>query len=233
MDYVVREIEDSRKIVEADPSQSLSRFNVPVETHDPLRGYVLLPLDDNVPVKELFGGIVGELFEKLCGDGLFYDWFALRTEPGATRQLIHYDTPHSESLFCIFIALQDVEFPMGPTVFLPGTHANTNERQQFDAGATLGMLNDFDEPEYAHLKAGDGAFFDMGCLHAVMSNLGPDPRKLLVVTFRKEDSEHRTVAALGHKSNMRPDYVGKLNLRHVRAESKGASLFIATGDELP
>ena len=150
--------------IEADPSGSVSRFNVPADVIDPLRGYLLLPLrdegsvetgdPDGATVRSLReclseGTVLGDLFgSELCGggDAEWYDLTALRTEAGATRQPIHYDTPYQKvpGLFCAFIAMADVEYSMGSTVFLPGTHEDTAERRAFEEGgeAKDAMLGD-------------------------------------------------------------------------------------------
>lgn len=44
------ELAKAYSAVERDSACSISRFNVPVETHDPLRGYLLLPLRDEQSV---------------------------------------------------------------------------------------------------------------------------------------------------------------------------------------
>ena len=114
---------------------------------------VLLPLRDEASVEsgtakgplvqavsELLesGSLLGDLFETTCGGGSaeLYDLVGLRTEASATRQPIHSDTPWQKvpGLFCAFIALQDVRYEMGTTVFLPGTHKQTKARKSFDDG---------------------------------------------------------------------------------------------------
>ena len=44
------ELRRSYAAVDEDPAVSIGRFNVPVETHDPYRGYLLLPLRDEQSV---------------------------------------------------------------------------------------------------------------------------------------------------------------------------------------
>ena len=66
--------------------------------------------------------------------------YALRTEPGSTRQQVHFDTPHQKKppLYAAFISLQDVTPSMGPTIFLPGSHTrNDKVRRILDDFATL------------------------------------------------------------------------------------------------
>lgn len=115
LECVQDELKRAYAAVEAEPESSVARFNVPVDTFDPLRGYLLLPLrdersveagePDGVMVRALreclsSGSVLGELFgSSLCGGGKaeWYDLVALRTEAGAARQPIHYDTPYQKA----------------------------------------------------------------------------------------------------------------------------------------
>ena len=114
-EMVQTELAGAYAAVEANPEASVSRFNVPVQTHDPSRGYLLLPLRDEASVisgvargpmvqilQELLapGSHLGRLFESTCGGGKaeFYDLVALRTEPGAARQPLHSDTPYQKTV---------------------------------------------------------------------------------------------------------------------------------------
>lgn len=150
---VADELARSYAAVENDSSSSVARFNVPVETHDPKRGYLLLPLRDGRAVdageargtlvcalQELLGpnSTLGAMFSTTCGgeSAELYDLVALRTEAGAARQPVHSDTPYQKvpGLFCAFIALQDVRYEMGTTMFIPKTHLQTKQRLSFDNG---------------------------------------------------------------------------------------------------
>lgn len=240
---VADELARSYAAVDADPASSLARFNVPVETFDPLRGYLLLPLRDEASVlagdasgplvrglRELLapGTALGELFWATCGGRTaeLYDLVALRTEPGAARQAIHSDTPYQKlpGLFCAFIALQDVSYEMGSTVFLPGTHTGPKgARGAFDSGTFDDRRDDMlsrAQSRYTMLRAGDAVFFNMNTLHAGTSNLaaecGGAQRLLLVLTFRNPEA---TSIELGHQPNLRPGYRGRgITLADVRAE---------------
>ena len=224
------ELRSAYAAVEDDPLNCKERFNVPVETMDPLRGYLLLPLRDELSVS---GGVdrgpmvsalskllekdsaLGELFASTCGGRTaeWYDLVALRTEPGAARQPLHSDTPYQKvpGLFCAFIALQDVPFSMGSTLFVPGTHKNTKDRKAIldlasyadgRRDAALGSV----ESRYTMLKAGDAAFFDMRTLHAGTANFaaadGGSQRLILALTFRNR----KATQELGHAPNLRPNY---------------------------
>lgn len=245
---VADELSRARAAVEEDPSCSVARFNVPVETHDPLRGYLLLPLRDegSVEAAQPAGPIVsalrellaedsklGQLFGSTCGGGKaeLYDLVALRTEPGAARQIIHYDTPYQKvpGLFCAFIALHDVEYEMGTTVFIPGTHVNSAQRRAFEDGQYDGgqeaMLRQA-QSRYTLLKAGDAAFFDMRTLHAGTANFvaqaGGRQRLLFILTFRNLKAKQK----LGHAPNLRPGYRHRgITLAEMRAELDGDAPF--------
>ena len=91
--------------------------------------------------------------------------------------------------------------------------------------------------EYALLRAGDAALFDMRTLHAGMENReaadGGATRYMLTLTFRNPKAQKQSLEELGHKSNMRPGYVGKYSLADVRRELGSAEPFAEAGDGLP
>jgi len=248
-DCVADELKRAYAAVEADSETSIGRFNVPVATFDPLRGYLLLPLRDEASVEagekkgplvkaldELLapGSPLGELFSTTCNgdDSEFYDLVALRTEAGAARQPIHSDTPYQKvpGLFCAFIALQDVAYEMGTTVFIPGTHKGSKgARKAFDEGGFDGkrdkMLSTA-QSRYTMLKAGDAAFFNMNTLHAGTSNLaaeeGGRQRLLFVLTFRNRKAKK----PLAHAPNLRPFYRDRgITLAEMRQELAGDAPF--------
>ena len=62
------ELRRSYAAVDEDPAVSIGRFNVPVETHDPYRGYLLLPLRDEQSVLDgVDRGPMVEALAKLLG----------------------------------------------------------------------------------------------------------------------------------------------------------------------
>jgi len=214
---------------------------------DPLRGYMLIPLRDEASVEARdpngatiralreclsSGTVLGDLFgSELCGgeNAEWYDLVALRTEAGATRQPIHFDTPYQKvpGLFCAFIAMSDVEYSKGATVFLPGTHRNSAERRAFEEGGEMrdAMLG---KKRSAHtvLKAGDAAVFDMRTLHAGTANLalseGGGQRLLFILTFRNRKAK----GVLGHVPNLRPGYRDRgITLGEMRIELDGPEPF--------
>jgi hypothetical protein len=258
LDCVADELAKAYAAVEEDPSACVGRFNVPIETFDPLRGYLLLPLRDEKSVdegkakgplvsalNELLqpGAKLGEIFSALCGGTTaeLYDVVALRTEAGAGRQPIHFDTPYQKipGLFCAFIAVHDVRYSQGTTVFLPGTHLNTKDRKAFTDGQHDGrrwdMLSKV-ESRYSLLSAGDAAVFDMRTLHAGTANFveeeGGGQRLLFILTFRNRKAKKE----LGHLPNLRPAYRNRgITLAEMREELEKEAPFagVAASDGLP
>lgn len=63
----------------------------------------------------------------LGAEAELFELAALISDPGAPRQALHPDTayqPGGATVCTAFIALQDIDASMGPTVFLPGTHTD-------------------------------------------------------------------------------------------------------------
>jgi len=239
-----------RKQVEEDPTLSRSLFYVPADIlFSSNRGYVLLPFRETASVNQgptHKGTIVqaaqrllspeaklARLFGHVCdGDSSqLYDFCALRTEPGADRQVIHSDTPIQDipGLFCAFVALQDVTMAMGGTLFLPKTHVQSPARRDFDRGKTEAILK-ASKPEYTMLKAGDAAVFDMRTLHAGLPNLAETGanRLLMAITFRNT----KATESLGHKPNLRPGYVGQYTLGQLQEDLMADSPFLDAGNGL-
>jgi len=238
---VADELARAYAALEDEPSSSIPRFNVPVETFDKQRGYLLLPLRDEKSLEDGVahgtltrglrhllapGAPLGELFATTCGgdDAELYDVVGLRTEAGAARQPIHSDTPWQKTpaLFCAFIALHDVQYEMGSTVFLPGTHKPSSRRKAFDDGQFDGRRDEMlssSPSRYSMLTAGDAVFFNMNTLHAGTANYPADEggkqRLLLILTFRNR----RAKRALAHAPNLRPAYRNRrITLADMRRE---------------
>lgn len=215
---VQEELECMREAIRQHPEKSVSLFYVPAKLHfASSRGYALLPFretasldtspndksgnDDETRNKSSStlvestqallspGTIMSQLFGTIC-DSELHDFCVLRTEPGAAGQVIHSDTPCQviPGLFCAFIALQDITFDMGGTLFLPGTQEELHsQREAFDAGgASMDNMLAHANAKYVLLKAGDAAVFDMRILHAGLPNriVGGANRFILAVTFR-------------------------------------------------
>ena len=246
-EYVVEGVDKARRAVleASDPAdESMKRFHA--TTEQPSRSFFKPRLDDPVihaGLGELLGAEskLGDLFALACGgdDAVFYDYNALRTEPGCARQPVHFDTPFQETppLFTAFVALQTVTQAMGATLFLPGTHLQCPSRCEFDASRSGterrdAMLRAADA-RYALLEPGDVTIFDMRVLHCGTKNLvadaGGKTRYFLNFTFCNPRADQ---SDLGHVPCIRPGYERRMTLRDARAELLCASPFAALGDGL-
>ena len=246
-EYVVEGVDKARRAVEAasDPAdESMKRFHA--TTEQPSRSFFKPRLDDptiHAGLNELLReeSKLGDLFALACGgdDAVFYDYNALRTEPGCARQPVHFDTPFQETppLFTAFVALQTVTAAMGATLFLPGTHLQCPSRCEFDASRSGterrdAMLRAADA-RYALLEPGDVTIFDMRVLHCGTKNLvadaGGKTRYFLNFTFCNPRADQ---SDLGHVPCIRPGYERRMTLRDARAELLCASPFAALGDGL-
>ena len=241
--------------VEDDPATCLGRFNVPIETMDDKRGYLLLPLVDEKSanagvgssgplvraLRELLvqGAPLANLFLEMCGGGKgkhspeLYDLVGLRTEAGASRQPIHSDTPWQKTpaLFCAFIALTDVRYEQGTTTFLPGTHTGSKGPRkafndgQFDPMARDKMLSEA-ESCYTMLKAGDAVFFNMNTLHAGTANFELEDGGGQRLLFILTFRNRKAKSELGHLPNLRFGYRDRgISLEDIQAELAGSDPF--------
>ena len=68
------------------------------------------------------------------------EFAALVSDPGSARQPVHPDTNYRRDRCVVtsFVALQDVESDMGPTVFIPGSHTASAHLAFREAGETGG-----------------------------------------------------------------------------------------------
>ena len=246
-EYVVEGVDKARRaVLEAnDPAdESMKRFHA--TTEQPSRSFFKPRLDDptiHAGLNELLreDSKLGDLFALACGgdDAVFYDYNALRTEPGCARQPVHFDTPFQETppLFTAFVALQTVTAAMGATLFLPGTHLRCPSRREFDESRSGterrdAMLRAADA-RYALLEPGDVTIFDMRLLHCGTKNLVADAggrtRYFLNFTFCNPRADQ---SDLGHVPCIRPGYERRMTLRDARAELLCPSPFAALGDGL-
>jgi len=182
-------------------------------------------------------GTLRPIYEELVtNDGEFYEFAAVITNPGSDRQQIHPDLPFRKEapLYVIFLALQDITEPMGPTTFLLGTHTK-KERNKFDSSQMKDELLANAKSRLALLKKGDAVLFDARILHCGNANEeeGGSTRAMFNFSFRNPKES----GSLGYCGSMRPGYVGKISLGDVGAaleqHEKGlSSPFSKLGDGL-
>ena len=156
---------------------------------------------------ELLGpkGKLRELYEILVTkQGKLYEMAAMITDSGSDRQSIHADMPfHSEPpLFSIFAALQDITIDMGPTVFLPGTISDKDQKEWSN-------LNGRDEfmkkrtPYFALLKAGDLIVYDPRVLHCGAANESQSSKRAM---FNLGFRNPKFIGNMNYEGSLRPLY---------------------------
>ena len=192
----------------------------------PLHGPVVAALEELLGA----GSVLGELLEEVVGpDAVFNEVACLISEPGSKQQPIHPDTPYTPRppLFAAFVALQDVDAEMGPTVYLPGTHTK-DEHTAFYGGDlargrdTVGTRTTPIQEDYLAsknvklglLKKGDVALYNQQVLHCGSANESTDRvRRQFYISVRDP-----TVKGVAARPSIRPALRGKLTLGQVRGE---------------
>mmetsp|Transcript_1252 Transcript_1252/g.2304 ORF Transcript_1252/g.2304 Transcript_1252/m.2304 type:complete len:459 (+) Transcript_1252:254-1630(+) len=153
-------------------------------------------------------------------DATLYELSALISEPGSPRQPVHPDNPHQEHppLFTVFIALQDITSPMGPTIFLPKTntaeaHAEYNDIPHRDA------FLESSPSVAALLNAGDASLFDSRTMHCGGANdeVEGATRCLLYLSFRNPSATE----PIGNVGSIMPD-IPKMTVRELRTKLAAA-----------
>lgn len=143
-------------------------------------------------LRELFAASapLSELFKSLFRgrDAGLHELSALVSDPGAASQPIHPDSVFTDDavMYTVFVALQDVERPMGPTIFLPGTHTE-EAHLAHKCAATKDAFLSSREYRSSCVRKGDATVMDSRTLHCGSDN-SADRRALLYVTVRNPHS---------------------------------------------
>ena len=119
----------------------------------------------------------------LTSDAILYELSCLISDPGSQRQNIHPDNPflHDMSdeptLLTCFVALQDIDMSMGPTVWIPGTHTKDAHDMFQDESPGYGGEESAKDRLLRNsphvlglLKKGSCAIFDSRLLHCGSAN---------------------------------------------------------------
>ena len=151
---------------------------------------------------------MGEALTAVCGaDAKLVELAALVSDPGSTRQPVHPDTAYRRdpSVFTCFVALQDVERDMGPTLFIPGTN-NAQAHVEFREG------NEREGPvfrrpyELGVISRGDATLFDSRTLHCGTENDSSRRRVLFYFSFQRADGDNPNAAISTIRTELRDKY---------------------------
>lgn len=148
----------------------------------------------------------------------------LMSYPGSQRQVMHPDTPYgamgglSEDepvLYTCFIALQDVEEDMGPTVWLPNTHTLEAHEQFKDEQSVDGKESPKDAllrrtpSKLGMLPKGSMGIFDSRLLHCGGANRSANGTTRAIFYFSFKNPK---IGYPGNPGSIRPELVSKLTL---------------------
>jgi ectoine hydroxylase-related dioxygenase (phytanoyl-CoA dioxygenase family) len=184
-----------------------------------------LPLTDEICdalATVLVNSPVGAVLESEFGQGAgLSELSCLISDPGSQRQVVHPDTPWREEgavLYTCFVALQDVDLDMGPTVWIPNTHTE-DAHAQFKDEQPDGDGDDGESPKdrllrtapavLGMLPAGCCAMYTSQVLHCGTANKSRNgtSRALFYFSFKKP-----TVGYPGNPGSIRPELVNQLTL---------------------
>ena len=154
--------------------------------------------------------------EMLTDQAALYELSCLISDPGSQRQVVHPDNPFREGmndpvLLTCFIALQDIDMSMGPTVWLPRTHtAEIHSQFQDDQVGSDGSESPKDQllrtrpTVLGTLPKGSCVIYDSRVLHCGTANKSFDTsnqsRALFYFSFRNP-----AIGNPGNPASIRPD----------------------------
>lgn len=195
---------------------------------------LLLPLHGPpiAALQELLGegSVLGPLLQEVVGEaGVLQELACLTSEPGSAQQPLHPDTPWTPipSAYTAFIALQDVDVEMGPTLYLPGTQTKEAHTSFFGGDLSLGnagvsgvrrppIPEEFlrsREVKLGLLKAGDLALYNQQTLHCGSANESRDKvRRQFYISMKNPLAQSKLCASL------RPAFRNKLTLGAMKDE---------------
>jgi len=151
---------------------------------------------------------MGDALTAICGaDARLVELAALVSDPGSTRQPVHPDTAYRRdpSVFTCFVALQDVERDMGPTLFIPGTN-NARAHVEFREGDERGGPVLRRPYELGVISRGDATLFDSRTLHCGTENDSSRRRVLFYFSFQRADGDNPNAAISTIRTELRDKY---------------------------
>ena len=232
-DYVMKLRQDSVEQVQAGTVKQSERFaDVLLRTN---RCDLKIPLGDTMsdgtpsPAMAALHHVfcrsaVKDVIETVLTDqAVLYELSCLISDPGSQRQVMHPDNPwiagrEEPTLLTCFIALQDVDLSMGPTVYMPRT--NTEKIHEAFKDETVGegqsespkdKLLRTKKTVLGTLNKGSCSMYDSRLLHCGSANRGQDSRAIFYFSFRNP-----AVAYPGNPASIRADLgTAKITLKDL------------------
>ena len=104
------------------------------------------------------------------------------TDTGADSQPVHPDSHYAQyaPLWTVFVALQDIDIDMGPTIFLTNTHTSYSHDCFTGGNEQKEQLLASSEYRRSALKKGDAAVMDSRTLHFGDKNDSDGKRRVLL-----------------------------------------------------
>jgi ectoine hydroxylase-related dioxygenase (phytanoyl-CoA dioxygenase family) len=188
-DFVFDLREQATSDVKAGRAKQLDRFaDVLLKSN---RCDLTMPLGPDIVTKSLQqllckSSVRDTMEELISPEAILYELSCLISDPGSQRQNVHPDNPVIEqsnlsvnepTLLTCFVALQDIDMSMGPTVWIPNTHTREvhekfqNEQPGYDGEDSPkdGILRNSPH-KLGLLKKGSCAIFDSRLLHCGSAN---------------------------------------------------------------
>jgi ectoine hydroxylase-related dioxygenase (phytanoyl-CoA dioxygenase family) len=173
--------------------------------HEDLFGHVhsktnrwdlLLPVEESESVMKCLSEVlrkdapVATAIESVLGkDAELFELATMISDPGAPAQPLHPDSLYQNTthpILTCFIALQDINSEMGPTLFIPGSatqrHHEDLQNRHLDPEAKGLVATAYNE--LATLGSGDCSLYSSMTLHCGSANVSENRRCLLYFSFR-------------------------------------------------
>lgn len=148
------------------------------------------------------GSILGDLFSALLEGltGNFHEFSSLISDPTSASQSIHPDSRYTEHapIWTVFVALQDIDNDMGPTIFLPRTNTLACHEMLEKSPCDKEQLLSTCQYRRSSLQKGDCAIMDSRLFHFGAANESQTRRVLLYFTIQnpKHVGEYPTGGSL-------------------------------------
>jgi len=194
---------------------------------------LLLPIEGAVLVAlhEVVANLGDCLKELVTPEAELVELAALVSEPGSARQRMHPDTmvPYGVEararqtrppILTVFVALQDVDLAMGPTIMVPNTHFPEAHDflNRLDPSARDKFLFQLGRKPFCSkamaLKEGQGVMMDSRLWHAGASNVSDRRRTLFYLSLHSPLGYSR-----GSTLSIRPEQAGKWTLSTILEHS--------------